>query len=389
MFKLLLKVLASVVPVALITMIVILNCNLYRFHSENKVDQHRIVKQLRFIGNAIDDGADVEMQALYPEGFVFINSLYGLSWCDLVTADNTFRKEGLIEMEKSLERLQSDEAKSIFYEETSIPLGAFYNGWSTYVLGRKIERQDHEVAVFKNSCEKIAQGFSLEIYPESYPSQAWPGDVMVCMAVLALHDRLFPPQYQNVIRRWITSVRQNLDRNGLIPHSALHSGDPVQTARGESQCLMLIFLREIDPDFAEEQFTRFKEKFIDSRFGLIGVREYPIGESGLGDVDSGPVILGMGGAASIVGIRTLATFEDVETMKLRNGIEACALPWEDERERSYLFGTLPMADAFITWSQCGLLSDNNDYEQLSGTALAVYSVITLLGLIALLVWFWR
>ena len=130
--------------------------------------------------------------------------------------------------------------------------------------------------------------------------------MLVSVASLSLHDKLFEPKYAQTIRDWLEKVKNQYDVNGMIPHSVRPSdGRPIEKARGSSQALMLIFLRDIDQQLASDQFKLFKEKFIDTKFGLTGIREYPKGEFGMGDVDSGPVVFGFGGAATIVGMQTL------------------------------------------------------------------------------------
>jgi hypothetical protein len=150
-------------------------------------------------------------------------------------------------------------------------------------------------------------------------------------------------------------------------------------------------MKEIDSAFAAEQFTIFTKHFIETRFGLVGVREYPSGVIGIGDVDSGPVIFGMGGAASIVGIRTLGTYRNQKAYELLRGIEAFGLPIENDAEKKYLLGLLPMADAFITWSQGGIDADYSNADNREGLP---WKFITFSGLIILLLaglifWFWR
>lgn len=114
--------------------------------------------------------------------------------------------------------------------------------------------------------------------------------------------------------------------------------------------LMLIFLRDIDFQFAQDQFRLFNKNFVDSQFGLTGIREYATGQSGNGDIDSGPVILGFGGAATIVGMQTLSLYgEDESGLKVRNAVEAFGIPIQREAHKQYLGGKLPIADAFIAW----------------------------------------
>jgi hypothetical protein len=143
-----------------------------------------------------------------------------------------------------------------------------------------------------------------------------------------------------------------LDKNGLIPHSINYKDQKIaEEARGSSQSLILIFLKEIDADFATEEFKIYQSLFIDTRFGLRGVREYPKGNVGAGDIDSGPVVLQMGGAATIVGLQTTSVFDKSEiSSTISSTIEALAFPCQNKLEKFYLFGSLPMIDAFVAWS---------------------------------------
>jgi hypothetical protein len=86
------------------------------------------------------------------------------------------------------------------------------------------------------------------------------------------------------------------------------------------------------------------------RMGIWSVREYPHDIEGNGDVDSGPVIFGVGGAASIVGIR--AAGENNQRFlhdNFRNAIEMLCFPNHSGDEKYYLFKQLAVSDAFIAW----------------------------------------
>src|SRR5690349_6546542 len=81
------------------------------------------------------------------------------------------------------------------------------------------------------------------------------------------------------------------------------------------------------------------------------MREYRTGETGPGDVDSGPIFLDMGGSATIAGLRTMIDFKEYEVaVAMRNTIEALTVPLEDDDGKKYLLGELPIADLFIAWA---------------------------------------
>jgi hypothetical protein len=359
-----LKIVFSFPAIVALLFILFLNFKIYYTPETTVVASDTIrvdlLKELRGLKGALRENADVKMQRLYPEGYIFMNALYGLAWCNFMTDlsdDSDYFKEGRAELQKTWNKIDSDRGRSTFNKELPLSYGAFYSGWSTYFLGRKLslehpsERKEAEVTYFKHQCDSIASAVNERIYPPSYYGAAWPADAVLCVAALSWHDKLFEPRYADVRKAWLDKVKNNLDAHGLIPHAASPlNGKSVESARGSSQSLMLIFLREIDEPFARQQFSIFQTTFADSRLGLKGIREYPKGEMGLGDVDSGPVILQMGAAASLVGMQTLYAFGDRENgIAIRNGIEGFAFPWESADQKVYLFGMLPVADAFIAW----------------------------------------
>ena len=330
------------------------------------------------------------MQRLYPEGYVFLNALYGLAWCNYLKSsggDTAIDAEAHIEINAALKRIQSPAARVHFNKYLSPEYGAFYQGWSNFLLSQKLgvepkdARNPDEVALYLATCDSIAMAVSKRTYPLSYGGGSWPADVMVCMASLAKHDDLFEQRYQSVIHEWLSQVRTRLDSSGLIPHRVMPgTGRPVEEARGSSQSLMLIFLNEIDLDFAYAQYEKFSAHFIDTTFGLTGIREYPRGQTGFGDIDSGPVVLGYGAASTIVGMSSLRLFDNDNAGRISAAIDAFAFPIENDSRRYYLFGALPIADAFITWGQS--LKLHRDPDTATYTMFHMLSALVIAALMA-------
>jgi len=309
------------------------------------------------------NGAAEDMQQLFPEGYVFLHALYGLGWCEVASRLNDksdLYQEAHAEIQCAYDHVDSDAGKSIFSEYQILPRGAFYNGWSSYLLVKKLsieqpaKRNPEEIARFETQCKSIAEALAAQPSPylTSYPGAAWPADMVLCMASLSAHDKVFDAHYRMEIGAWLKKVKARLDPHGLIPHEVHpRSGAMVEQARGCSQSLMLCFLPDIDTEFCLEQYTRYRGLFLDHRFGLPGIREYPPGNFGLGDVDSGPVFLQIGSVASIVGIRSLRVNGDIsEATMLRNSLEPFALPLSSGDEKKYFFGQMPMGDAFLAWA---------------------------------------
>jgi hypothetical protein len=179
--KLVFRIILSFLLSGGIVVVVWINLNL---SPVDRVTTESIVKQLNFLSRELQDGADAKMQDVYPEGYVFMNSLYALAWCDVLehTKDEGLHREGSREMNRALSRIQSEEGKAVFDADLPIPYGAFYTGWSTYVLGRKLDvigsADEEDLALFRHNCDSIASIIQRQIYPEAIgmmpgPPTAW------------------------------------------------------------------------------------------------------------------------------------------------------------------------------------------------------------------------
>ncbi len=325
-----------------------------------------IVRQLNFLEKELkEDHLGRNMQMIFPEGYVFIYALYGLTWAELAQADTVYGKTGIRAINEAIyayESIDSNTGKSTFSPSLNPEYGIYYSGWRNYLLAKILQIQNppgevlNYTQTLKARCEEIAKAFrqSKSPYLSSYPGQSWPADSFLAMASLAIHDKLFGPVYREDITNWLHKVRALLDKEtGLLAHKTdAESGMVTETSRGGSMALMLRLLAEIDTDLAYEQYALFKKHFVSTALGLPMVREYPKGSFGLGDIDSGPVILGTGFAGTIVSIGTYRTFgEPIRADRQYRTVTAFGLARTDEGHKSYLLGMLPMADAFIAWSR--------------------------------------
>lgn len=400
LLKRIVKLLISSLLILIISVILFFNLKLYYqpyfFPGKAPDINADLIKQLSFLSNALHDGAATQMQQAYPEGFIFMQAVYGLSWAEVATSaekNTALYKKAQEEIAWANKAIQSDEGKDRFDQTLPLPYGAYYTGWSNYLLGKKLsaelpsERDSIEVMQFINTCKKIDSILQTTVYPESYKNFSWPADVFVAVASLSLHDKLFKQSFQQTIHAWLDKVKDNTDINGLIPYAASTNGKPVEIARGSSQGLILNFLIDMDLAFAKQQFDLYKVKFLDHRFGLPGIREFPKGIDNTGDVDSGPVILDMGSAATIVGMRVLALYKDtINAIAVRNGIEAFGIPITANEEKKYLLGKWPMADVFIAWAHTTEKDKTTELHTAENWRLnfQLYSIILLIAIVILL-----
>ncbi len=359
-----------------------------------------VVEQLTFIEDELKvNNLAYKMQQLFPEGQVFVTALYGLAWCELVVGESApnsdLKERALNEALYAYDYINQTSTTKTFQENLNPRFGIFYTGWKNYLLskillahpnfkGRKLYEKS-----YKTQCLEITEALSMSTLPflESYKNNSWPADMCVAMASISNHDKIFKPSFSSEIRQWIANLKSNLDtKTGLLPYKVnAKSGLGIQPPRGSGTTLYLRMLKEVDPIFGKSQYDLFKKNFVSTALTLPCVWEYPVGTSGLGDIDSGPVILGVGFSATIVSIGTLGAYGDTKLCEdLYKTVNAFGFPISISNRKLYLFGLLPMADAFIAWSRASNLNfasgDNNDVTTTTKWQFHIISVVILISI---------
>lgn len=239
-----------------------------------------------------------------------------------------------------------------------MPHGVFYAGWTAWLYGSVLSVEGSPRETLRPRFEELTRqiGSALDDsstpFLEAYPQGAWPCDSVVAAAALALRDRLYEPRFADTIARWLGDVEDRLDAKGLLPHRVRPgNGEPLEGARATSSTLIARFMGQIDPNAGAAYYRATRDAFVTTRFGLAGVREYRDGENGKGDVDSGPLILGVSASASVVMAGAAVFYADDNLADALFGtMELAGLPVDVGAGKRYGFGLLPVGDAFVAWS---------------------------------------
>jgi hypothetical protein len=338
----------------------IINVRLY--YTKTNLEHSDVVTQLAFIKERLHKGAGEEMQQFFPEGYFFTHVLYGLTWVDVGLKNPSRIEQAITEARWALKQLESPQGRYIFSAELTPAYGVFYAGWTSWLRGGLLKlqvpdkRDTDEIERFTSELTTLAAAFDTSETPflQAYPNLAWPVDSTVAVAALHLHDTLFPPQFEATIARWITLTKNKLDpATGLLPHEVNRwTGDLIQGTRGSSQSVIQRFLPEIDAAWAAEAYPKFRAQFVDTVLGVPGVREYPKGVEGTGDVDSGPLLAWMSLSASVVTVAAAKVEGDSELANaMLNVGEALGMPIESGGRKRYALGVLPTGDAFLAWAK--------------------------------------
>ncbi len=320
--------------------------------------------QLANIGRRLRAGEGEAMQRIFPEGWFFSHALYGFAWVNVgkQTGDPSLKDQAVAEVRWVLRQMETPQGLGPFQLSTQVPHGVFYLGWRNRLLGGLLSilpesaRAATEIEEFRSNSEALAEAFrkSPTVHLDAYPGQAWPCDNVMALASLRLHDDLFGERYGEVVAAWLEFTRKHLDPStGLIVHQIdAGTGAMLTPARSSTQVYMHALLPEISPDFAREQYGKFRQLYVEDWLGFLPVREYPKGTSGKGDIDTGPLIFGISPSATVVSIAAARANGDYELAE-RTAIlsEIVGVPWTSDGEKSYGFGQIVVADAFLVWGK--------------------------------------
>lgn len=201
-----------------------------------------------------------------------------------------------------------------------------YLGWLALVLSRweqvsgdtshAAERR-HVCAILRAELEAMTDGGPLD----SFPGTCWPFDTIPPLLALRLSDLLDrESRSAAAIERHLVWIEtRGCDPATGLPASHVDSrhapnGSP---PRGCDLSWRIGFMKLLDESRARKLYERYARQFWSELLLLAGFREYPRGHAGRMDADSGPIVLGLGMAATGFGLNaTRAAGDSLRELRL-------------------------------------------------------------------------
>ena len=133
---------------------------------------------------------------------------------------------------------------------------------------------------------------------ETYPDEAFPTDVAAVAAAIAVHGRVTGIDHAPVLAHWVREVRSvQIDRaSGFVHQRMSVDGTPRDVPRGSGTGLAAYYAGFVDRSLAAE-LTSALLAHERTLLGFGAIAEFGA-RVGHGDIDSGPVILGVSVAAT-------------------------------------------------------------------------------------------
>ncbi len=198
----------------------------------------------------------------------------------------------------------------------------------------------------------IVRRLEHELMPETYPGERYPVDVSAAVASVGEWARVTGRPEPAVLARWRAAVRERWVVGGVLVQSLDAELRASDRPRGSGTFLASWFLSRWDPAFAAELYRGGRDRLLVEMGPLAAMREYPAGTPGGGDIDSGPIVGGMGVSATGFAIGAgLAAGDTTTAARLRATAELVGQARTEAGELHWAagsaLGSAPLADAIL------------------------------------------
>ncbi len=142
----------------------------------------------------------------------------------------------------------------------------------------------------------------------------WPADQSALLAGLARFDAAHGTTlHQAPLAGYLAFLdERGLHRSGLPVSEVTLASPGARFPRGCAQSFISRYLAEVDAPRAHAFWLLYRRQFlVELPLGVLGFREWPVGVDGPADTDSGPIVLGIGTAASALAISAARAQGDV------------------------------------------------------------------------------
>jgi len=332
--------------------------------SENQIEvsQYKRANFLEeIITNPSRNSEIISLKKYNPEWSLFTLSFSSYAFANIATSDTSYREKASQNIDIAIQKALTPEIYD-FSGFEGFPIDentgdhAIYLGHLNLMLGsyKKVsdnpKYNDLHTDITRHLSSSIIESQFHNI--ESYPGFIWPADNSIAVASIELYDQLNRTNY-SVSNEWTTWITNNFldEKTGLMKSQIDPStGESLDGPRGCSLAWTVIFSDIYDEDFAKNQYDKLKRHFSTSLFGLTAFRERPFGEEqGKRDIDSGPIFLGYGTAATGIAIGAAKATGDVSIYRnLKRTSDLFSTETETDSPLNYNYDT-PLSDAMMLY----------------------------------------
>jgi hypothetical protein len=130
---------------------------------------------------------------------------------------------------------------------------------------------------------------------ETYPGETWPPDVAAVAGSIGLHAAVTGTDRRALLERWAARFEAcAVHRSGyLVQRVKSGTCTPIDAPRGSGTAIASYFLGFADARLSRRLYDAIRDEGRTCVLGFCGIREYAPGFHGPGDVDAGPIVMGV------------------------------------------------------------------------------------------------
>lgn len=131
---------------------------------------------------------------------------------------------------------------------------------------------------------------------ETYPGETWPPDVAAVAGSIGLHQKVSGADHSQLLRTWAERFEKcavDPASGYLVQRVRTGTCTPVDAPRGSGTAVGAYFIAFADRGLSQRLHRALRENGSRTLFGFGGIREYAAGHTGEGDVNAGPILLGV------------------------------------------------------------------------------------------------
>ena len=280
--------------------------------------EHLFIK--RFIKNAW--GQDIAALSNMAEA---IAGLYALELID----DETARHRLNMIVSRALHKSVRPYSRTL-EDQSSLGLYGYYLEHLNIILGHFQAAGDNKQLTLNERITVHLRDLSLKqsnVHAPLLPHvrMRWSADQAAIIHSIHLFDQNNGTTHHEALAdRWLSTMKQRFThQSGLFQTEVMNCKAYSKEPRGCAGAYLIYYMSAFAPETAKQQWTLYKHNLMTTKFGVTGVREYLPAYRGRWTPDSGPIISGIGVAASGLALKTAARVGDLETY---DRIARCADP---------------------------------------------------------------
>ena len=228
------------------------------------------------------------------------------------------------------------------------------SGYQCVVLS--IRKELWKDTLYDPAIEGISEALNQEIKRQLERSYGvWTADQATYLYAIWRADEVMDTKRKAIRESWLKTMQANfIETDTGLLHSQV-STKPIRVdspPRASSVAWTIIFLGEIFPEFSTRQYALLEAHRSRRVFSLSAFKEFPgLGIFRLGDLDSGPLILGFSPSATGFGLATQGLYGSQDVYQRCYRIfELFGFPLSDEKGKRYRMGNA-MGDAILLYSK--------------------------------------